>query len=234
MSEKPLISPGEKLAQNMNSIREKINIARKNSPWGQPVTLVAVTKRHSAQVVKLLGEMGHQDLGESYALTGIEKGQEVNSSFRWHLIGHLQTNKVKKVLDFYSVIHSIDSLKLLQEVDRQANNNGKKIEILIQTNVSGEDSKYGFSPLELEGVFSLYSQLEAVKIIGLMTMAPYVDPEKTRPYFSELRQLRDKWKKEFSEVEELSMGMSNDFEVAIEEGATIVRLGTVLFEGIEG
>ncbi|HEX5271230.1 MAG TPA: YggS family pyridoxal phosphate-dependent enzyme, partial [Gemmataceae bacterium] len=208
------------------------------SPDG--VTLVAVTKTVPAEVAALMPELGVNDLGESRPQELWRKAAVLPATVRWHLIGHLQRNKVERTLWQVDMIHSVDSVRLLEaleaEAARQAARRGRGVSALLEVNASGEASKHGFSPDEVAGLADPINRLHNVRVRGLMTMAAYdEDPEKCRPTFARVRELRDRLRGEVAPahpLDHLSMGMSNDFEVAIEEGATLVRLGTVLFEGL--
>jgi pyridoxal phosphate enzyme (YggS family) len=202
------------------------------------VCLIAVTKRSSLKVVRLLPELGVHNLGENRPQALWARAGAGIAGARWHLIGPLQRNKVDKTLPVVDLIHSVDSEKLLVALDEEAIRQGRSVDALIQVNASGEDSKQGIYPEEVVDLFPRIGQLKAVRIRGLMTLAaPEADPERCRPTFAVLRSLRDRLARELPAphtLTELSMGMSNDFEIAIEEGATMVRLGTVLFEGLPG
>jgi PLP dependent protein len=203
------------------------------------VTLVAVTKTVSPNVARLLPELGILDLGESRPQELWRKAEALaHLPIRWHLVGHLQRNKVERTLPLVHLTHSIDSLRLFQELDAQAAKLDARPRVLLQVNISGEDQKHGFEPDE---VVRAEPDLVRgrVEIVGLMGMAAYNDdPERARPAFAGLRQLRDRLRREWNvtgfQLEHLSMGMSGDFEVAVEEGASLVRIGTTLFEGLEG
>lgn len=202
------------------------------------VLLVAVTKSVTTSVAAALHELGVVDLGENRPQELWRKAAALPSSVRWHMIGHLQRNKVERTLPLVHLIHSVDSLRLLQAIEQQAGKHGRTLDVLLEVNASGEASKHGFAPIDVPGLAPAINSLRQVRVRGLMTMAAFeVEPEQTRPTFVALRQLRDRLQPELDgphRLEHLSMGMSNDFEVAIEEGATLVRLGTVLFEGVGG
>jgi pyridoxal phosphate enzyme (YggS family) len=175
------------------------------------------------------------DLGESRPQELWRKAGLLPQSVRWHLIGHLQRNKIERTLPLVHRIHSVDSERLLAALD--ALDLGRVVEVSLEFNCGGEASKLGFDPEQARTLGPILRSLKRVRVMGLMTMAPFEDdPERCRPVFTRLRQLREQLRREAGEqhpLGELSMGMSNDFEVAVEEGATAVRLGTVLFEGLQ-
>ncbi len=200
------------------------------------IKLVAVTKYTPLELVQEFIEIEQASLGENRPQQLIQRSQELSETVRWHLIGQLQRNKVRAVLPFVELIHSIDSLKLLAHVDRVAGEQNLKPKILLQVNISGEESKSGFTPKEVHQAWDEISSFQNVEFSGLMTMAPASDSEALiRDSFRGLRKLRDQLNEqtEAFQLTELSMGMSSDFEIAIEEGATIIRLGSVLFTGRE-
>ncbi|HUE13202.1 MAG TPA: YggS family pyridoxal phosphate-dependent enzyme [Planctomycetaceae bacterium] len=200
------------------------------------VRLVAVTKSAEIAWIEALLAIGIRDLAESRPQQLGERALLLDKSVCWHLVGHLQRNKVRKVLPAASWIHSVDTLPLLRRIDDVAGELGLRPRLLLEVNVSGETGKNGFRPNELVAAWPAVAAVSNVDIAGLMTMAPWTEsPEAARPVFSGLRALRDQLTASSSTVElpELSMGMSGDFEVAIEEGATLVRIGTSLFEGLE-
>ena len=198
------------------------------------VRLVAVSKTIPAGTVKAAIEAGVAILGENYMQEAREKFNTlVQYPVSWHFIGHLQSNKAKYAVRLFDLIHSVDSFKLARELDKQAKKVDKIQQILVQVNISAEDTKSGISADEAPGLISEISRLENLSIRGLMTMPPYFyQPEKVKPFFAALRELRDRIKAQALpnvSLEELSMGMTGDFEVAIEEGATLVRIGTAIF-----
>ena len=200
----------------------------------EQIRLVAVSKTIEAEQVKDAIEAGVTILGENYVQEAREKIQQLAAyPVSWHYIGHLQTNKAKYAVRLFDLIHSVDSLKLARELDKQAQKNDKIQPILIQVNIAEENSKSGVSVEELITLTKDIGQLSNLTIKGLMTMPPFFNaPEKVRPFFKELRQLRDQIKSEnipHVSMDELSMGMTGDFEVAIQEGATLVRIGTAIF-----
>jgi PLP dependent protein len=218
--------PAEKYKKVMVKIAEA---ALRSGRDPGAVKLIAVTKTVGIEMVRRAAALGIEDFGENRVQDAAEKVTAM-PGLRWHFIGHLQSNKVKEVLPAYVLIHSLDRLSLAEALQDQAKKGGRHAEVLIQVNVSGEQSKFGLAPDELPVFLEKISVLDQVKVKGLMTMAPYLeDPEETRSYFRQLRLLRDANQKEGLALSELSMGMTNDFVVAVEEGATMVRIGSALF-----
>jgi pyridoxal phosphate enzyme (YggS family) len=195
------------------------------------VALIGVTKTFGPEVLAEAWQAGIRRFGENRVQEGIAKMPHCPSGPEWHLIGHLQRNKVRAALEYFPVIHAVDSGRLLAQIDRVADEIGCQPRVLLEVNVSGEASKFGLKPDELPAVIEQALQMRAVTLVGLMTMAPFCpDAQQTRPVFARLRELRDRMERELGVgLPHLSMGMSNDFEVAVEEGATWVRLGSSLF-----
>lgn len=192
---------------------------------------MVASKYATSQQLKLLIPYGLSDVGENRAVDLIIKKNAVDEKIRWHFIGHLQRNKTKKVVGDVWLIHSLDSVELALEVDRRAREMGKVQDVLLQVNVSREESKFGFGEQEVIGVLPQISSLKNVNVIGLMTIAPFVkDSEIIRKIFKRLRGIKEELNiMGFSNIKHLSMGMSNDYEMAIEEGATMIRVGSVIF-----
>lgn len=227
----------DRLAENLAAVRRRIGDAcRRSSRPVDAVTLVAVTKTVAPQVAQVLVELGRVELGESRPQALWQKAAAVAGPVRWHLIGHLQTNKVRRTLPLVSMIHSIDRLALAREVSIEAERIGRRVPATLEVNVTGEAAKHGFAPPEVVTAYPELCRLPGLDIVGLMTMARFEDEvEACRPTFAELRRLRDRLVGEHPQLGPLtvlSMGMSHDFEVAVEEGATHVRVGTALFEGL--
>jgi hypothetical protein len=197
------------------------------------VEIIGVTKTHGPDVVREAWEAGIRRFGENRVQEAGWKIPACVSGPEWHLIGHLQRNKVRPALELFSVLHSVDSVRLLEQIGRVADEGGYRPELLIEVNVSGEASKDGLSPEAVPEVIECALGCRNVTLTGLMTMAPFCpDAELARPVFARLREARDRWERQFGiGLPNLSMGMSNDYVVAVEEGATWVRLGTVLFGG---
>lgn len=216
-----------------SEVRQRIETACKRSGRAlEEVQVVAVTKYVSLDRTQEALSLGYHHLGESRWQDAREKWQSIGDAAQWHFIGHLQTNKVKDVIGRFAYIHSLDRLSLAQELQRKAEQLDLTVNCFLQLNISGEESKYGLAPEELAAFCEQLIPLDRLKIIGLMTMAPYEsEPEQTRSVFRGLREIRDLMNERnylpYSVVH-LSMGMSNDFEVAIEEGATWIRLGSIL------
>jgi pyridoxal phosphate enzyme (YggS family) len=239
--------PFSDLPGRVAEIRAKIDAARSRGGHGQVVRIVAVTKTHGPDAVLAALAAGISDIGENKvqeatgkqdALAGMAAMTggmpAISASARpvtpsWHLIGHLQRNKVK-FLDRFSVFHAVDSMRLAEAIDEFGQKQGKPIDVLVEANVSGEESKGGFGLRELEEVSALLAGKRGMRVIGVMTMAPFEAREKElRSVFAGAREARRLLTEAGLPANELSMGMSGDFEIAVEEGATMVRLGTVLF-----
>jgi len=220
------------LADNLNFVHERIaGACERVDRDPESVKLVAVSKTHSADTVKAAVELGQTVFGESRIQEAKLKISNCPKTLAWHLIGHLQSNKARDAVSFFRMIHSVDSFHLAEEINRQAERQSRSMPILIQVNVSGEASKFGYDPKALFEEFDALNELGRLEIHGFMTMAPWSpEPEKARPHFRRLREVRDECEQILgAPLPELSMGMSGDYEQAIEEGATLVRVGTGLF-----
>jgi pyridoxal phosphate enzyme (YggS family) len=222
------------IAANINMIKQRIAAAAlKCGRDPDSIKLLAVTKTIPTEYIIKAIDAGITMLGENYVQEAKEKITVLGQGAQWHMIGHLQTNKAKYVVNIFDYIHSVDRIELAQELDKRAGLIGRKINILIEVNVSGEKTKNGIPATTAIDLIKVTSKLENLSVRGLMTMAPYSnDPENARPYFCALRNLRDNISRQQIpgiQMEELSMGMTDDFEVAIEEGATIVRIGRAIF-----
>ena len=213
------------------SIGENYENVRAKLP--ENVTLIAVSKTKPVSDLMQAYEAGARDFGENKVQEILAKYDEMPEDVRWHMIGHLQTNKVRQVIDKVVLIHSVDSLKLAKEISKEAVKKGITMPILAEVNVAGEESKFGLSPEETPSFIESIASLPGISVKGLMTIAPYVeDPEENRQYFVALRQLAvDIAQKNIDNVSMgiLSMGMTGDYEVAAQEGATHVRVGTGIF-----
>jgi pyridoxal phosphate enzyme (YggS family) len=222
------------ITANINKIKQRIAAAAARCNRApDAIKLLAVTKTVPLPAIEQAIEAGITALGENYVQEAKEKIAVIGQRVSWHMIGHLQTNKAKYTVNLFDYIHSVDRLELAAEINKRARLIDRKINILIEINVSGEKTKNGITTSETIELIKNVSMLESVSVKGLMTMAPYsTNPENSRPYFSELRNLRNKIISEGItniQMEELSMGMTDDFEIAIEEGATIVRIGRAIF-----
>jgi pyridoxal phosphate enzyme (YggS family) len=193
--------------------------------------LVAVSKTHPPETIAEAAALGVRVFGENKVQEARAKIPECPSHLSWHLVGHLQSNKAKLAAQLFDTIHSLDSEKLARMLDAASAAAGRTLNVLIEVNVSGEASKFGVAPDAVRPVLDAANACPRLVVRGLMTMAPFSpDPEKARPYFAALRELRDRLARDTgTPLEELSMGMSGDFEPAIEEGATMIRIGTLLF-----
>jgi PLP dependent protein len=223
------------LKSNINNVIDRIREAAARAGRDpDEIRLVAVSKRVEAGKVLEALNSGIDTFGENYAQELRDKLKVVadssDSSVYWHFIGRLQKNKVKYIVGNVELIHSLDSLSIAKEIDKKAQSMGIQVAVLIEVDTGGEETKGGVGSEALEGFLAELSKLKSIELKGFMTMPPYFDdPERARPYFGELRELRDRFKSEYPGLRELSMGMSGDFEVAIQEGATIVRVGTSIF-----
>jgi len=223
------------ISENFRQVKRRIiDAAKRVGRDPSDIRLLAVTKEQSDVIVAEGIQAGMTLFGENKVQEAMDKIEAIGrTGLEWHFLGRLQKNKVKFVFDFFDLIHSVDSLSLAEAIHKKAQKIGFCMPILLQINISGEESKLGMDPLDLPKEIERVAKLEGVKIKGLMTIPPYTsDPENSRPYYARLRELRNTCSKlavPGMELDELSMGMSNDYEVAIEEGATLVRVGTGLF-----
>jgi PLP dependent protein len=221
--------PFPDLAERVSEVRERIDAAATRGGHGQAVRVVAVTKGHGPEAVAAAWHAGLEDIGENRVQEALQKMANVTARVRWHLIGHLQRNKVKW-LQHFQLVHSLDSARLAEAVDAYGTSSGRPVDVLVQVNVVGEETKGGFAPSEMEREAERLAGLRGIRVRGVMTMAPFDADERTlRSVFAGARDVRAFLAAAGHEATELSMGMSNDFEIAVEEGATLVRLGTVLF-----
>lgn len=240
-----------RLRSNLASVRARIaDACRRSGRQPQAVRLVAVTKYVGLDVVRALLACRQRDLGENRVQQLLERETALGGCAglldqddapgetrpRWHMIGHLQRNKVRKLIERVRIIHAIDSERLADEIERRAGESGVRIDGLIEVNTSGEASKYGVAPDALDALAARLANFQHLTLRGLMTMAPVVrQPEQARPFFARLRELLGGLGERGvvgAGCDQLSMGMSGDFEVAVEEGATLVRIGSLLYEGL--
>jgi pyridoxal phosphate enzyme (YggS family) len=222
------------IKNNLKIINEKIRkAASRANRNSEEIKLVAVTKTATIEQIKEAISAGVKIIGENKVQEAKEKYQILSADIEWHLVGHLQTNKVKYAIEIFDLIHSVDSIKLAKEIDRRSQQFGMITNVLVEVNVSGEETKYGIKPEEVESFLKEVSEFSRIKVRGLMTIAPIAeDQEEVRPYFRKLRELSEEIKsKNLKNVkmDYLSMGMTEDFEVAIEEGANMVRIGRGIF-----
>lgn len=224
------------IAEALKSVRDRINgSAVKAGRDSDNIKLVAVTKTVSPDRIIEAVRAGVTIVGENRVQEAQKKISDLRSQIsvvrpEWHFIGHLQTNKTKTAVRLFDLIHSVDSTRLAEELNRQAAGTGKEQRILVEVKLSGEKTKHGIDEKDLMELLVNISYLKNIRLEGLMTIPPFFDaPEKARPYFKRLREIRDDLARKGFRLPELSMGMSGDFEVAIEEGATMVRIGTAIF-----
>src|SRR6266436_215624 len=220
------------VAENLERVRNQISqAAAKVGRATDDIELVAITKTHEAGKVREAIEAGQKLFGESKVQEARVKIPDLPSNLRWHFVGHLQKNKIRHALPLFEMIHSVDSLGLAQEINRIAEEEGMHPRVLLEVNVAGEGSKFGFSPEKLRDQMEALLALPRLSILGLMTIPPLAEEaEASRKYFVRLRELRDRLQTDFRvDLAQLSMGMTQDFSVAVEEGATLVRVGTAIF-----
>ena len=203
------------IKDNINNILQELQNSK----------LIAVSKTKPVEDILEAYEAGIRDFGENHVQEILEKYNKLPKDIRWHMIGHLQTNKVKDIIGKVYLIHSVDSIKLAKEINKQANKKNIIVNVLIELNIANEDSKYGFKVEEIDTAIKEITLLDNIKVLGLMCVAPYtIRPEDNRKYFKLMKQLKDKYN-----LEILSMGMSNDYKIALEEGSTYIRVGTKIF-----
>ena len=217
--------------ENYLQVMEQIvKAAQKAGRNPEEIKLVAVSKTVESARIKEAIEAGVSILGENYVQEAQKKIEEIGRIVSWHFIGHLQSNKAKYAVSLFDMIHSLDSISLAEELDRRAEKEGRTMNAMIEVNLSGEATKFGAEEARVFDIARRVLNLSHLSLVGLMTMPPYFDdPRLSRPYYIRLRELKEKMIKEGIPLRELSMGMSNDFEIAIEEGATFVRVGTAIF-----
>lgn len=217
---------------NLEKVRTTIAAAvAKSARSLEDVQLIAVSKKQEAEKVRAAFDAGQTIFGESRAQEARVKIPLLPAAVRWHFIGHLQTNKIRHALPLFELFHGVDSLDLARQIERIADEEGTRPRVLLEVNVAGEGSKHGFAPAKLREEMEALLALDRLHIEGLMTIPPLApEPEDSRAHFVQLRELRDALEREFAlKLPQLSMGMSNDFAIAIEEGATLVRVGTAIF-----
>jgi PLP dependent protein len=223
------------IGRNLQTVRSRLDAAARRA-GRDPATirLIAVSKTFAADAVRAAWSAGQLDFGENKVQEGLQKiAATADIKIRWHLIGHLQSNKAKKAATGFQYIHSIDSIELLKKIDAAASDGGAAPEVLVQVDLAGETTKFGAAAEDARRIVDATAALRAARMTGLMLIPPWnEDQEQTRPWFVRLRELREQWVAEGvprASLTQLSMGMSHDFEAAIEEGATMVRIGTAIF-----
>ncbi|HEX6162043.1 MAG TPA: YggS family pyridoxal phosphate-dependent enzyme [Vicinamibacterales bacterium] len=225
----------EHIPQRLAEVRDRIaNAAGRAGRRPDAIRLIAVSKTHPIEAIRAAADAGQIDFGENKVQEALQKiAQSTDNRLRWHLIGHLQSNKARKAAGAVGVIHAIDSVDLLKRVDQAAAEAGRSVDVLIQVDLALEDTKYGAPVGDVPGIVTAAAACTAAKLTGLMLLPPLAEnPEDARPWFRRLRELRDELVSNGTPADrlrELSMGMSHDFEVAIAEGATMVRVGTAIF-----
>ena len=226
----------EKISERLARVHERIaRAAQRAGRSAEDVTLIAVSKTFDSAAVQRAVDAGARDLGENRVQEAIPKTAAVKGDIRWHLIGHLQSNKARQAVEAFAVIHTIDSAKLAERLDRVAGEAGRRPKVLVQVDLAHESAKSGADETELPPIVEALDSARHLEFRGLMVLPPFFDsPEQTRPYFHRLREILEGLNRSRAperKLTELSMGMSHDFEVAIEEGATMVRVGTAIFGG---
>jgi PLP dependent protein len=220
------------LAENLDSLQQRLRAACERAGRApDAVTLLAVSKTHPPETIRAAADCGQLLFGENKIQEAKAKIPLCPGKCRWHFIGHLQSNKVRDAVELFEMIQGVDSLRLAREINQRCELAGKRMSILLEVNVAGEASKFGYRPEALLAELNELNALRKIEIHGLMAIPPYAtDPEKARPYFRRLRELKGRAEAVLgAPLRHLSMGMSGDFEVAIEEGSTLVRIGTALF-----
>ncbi|MCL5105726.1 MAG: YggS family pyridoxal phosphate-dependent enzyme [Armatimonadetes bacterium] len=217
------------ISNNLRGVRERIAVAAEKSGRGaSEITLVVVTKTRGVEEVREAIACGATDLGENYVQEAEVKYGQIGDAARWHMIGHLQRNKARHAVEMFSLIHSVDDETLAREIGRRAEAIGKRMDVLVEVKISDEPTKFGASADEALRLVDQISVITGIRLCGLMGMAPFLpNPADTRPYFSKLKALWDRLPEEQRLY--LSMGMTQDFEIAIEEGSNMVRIGTAIF-----
>lgn len=222
------------IKSNLEKIQNKINELKKQTSR-ENIVLIPVSKFHTIDLIQEAREQGYENFGESYVQELKQKYEEYEAKNlpqpNWHFIGHLQTNKVKYIAPFIDTIHTVDSIKLAEEINKRGEQNNRTIKILIQINTSGEQSKHGIDPVELEGLVVEILKLKNLKLIGLMTIAGLErSPEENEKEFELLAKILKSVNQKFHlSLNELSMGMTHDYELAIKQGSTMIRIGTAIF-----
>lgn len=226
------------IRDNLDRITETIRQAESESSYGEKVRLLAVTKFRSNEEIKEVYDYGLREFGENRVQELLRKYEDFRDyDIKWHLIGHLQRNKVKSIIGKVSLIHSVDSVRLMKEISKQSEKAGVTTDILLEFNIGEEENKYGFRKEEARHAFDAARKMKNINVRGVMCMAPFIDDEQTLSgIFRDLRKIYDKYGKDYGKYDNinldiLSMGMSNDYPIAIREGSNLVRVGTSIFKG---
>ncbi|MDG4951487.1 YggS family pyridoxal phosphate-dependent enzyme [Weeksellaceae bacterium KMM 9724] len=212
------------------SIEENYLRIKKEIP--EDVTLVVVSKTHPVEAIQKIYDLGHRDFGENKVQEMLEKAELLPKDIRWHMIGHVQTNKIRQMADFVHLIHGIDKAKRLKEVQKRAKNSDRVQDVLLQVKIADEDTKFGMTLQEAREVLNAenVAKMQNVNIVGLMGMATFTDDmEQVREEFQALKKLYDELKTEFPQIQHLSMGMTADYQIALEEGSNMLRVGSAIF-----
>ena len=220
------------LTANLETIRQRIKAACDRADREpNSITLLAVSKTHPPETIKTAADLGLIFFGENKIQEAKAKIPLCQGKLRWHFIGHLQSNKCRDAVELFEMIQSVDSLNLAREISKRAEQAAKQMPVLLEVNVAGEASKFGYSPGKLSAELKELNSLPRITVQGLMTVPPFaIEPEKSRPHFRRLRELKSQCEEILgAPLPQLSMGMSGDFETAIEEGSTLIRVGTALF-----
>jgi len=224
------------LRANLSDVRARIvRACERSGRKPEDVRLVAVTKTVGPEVVRELYDLGVRDVGENRVHDALDKAASAGElpGLHWHMIGHLQRNKVRHCLRLFTIVHSVDSTRLVQALEDEAAKRSLVLPVLVEVNLSGEATKTGARPEDLPQLLDAAASSDHLRLCGLMTMAPIAEnPETVRPVFARLREIREHYRSRGYPLSELSMGMTQDFEVAIEEGATMIRVGTALFRAV--
>ncbi|MBS0266212.1 MAG: YggS family pyridoxal phosphate-dependent enzyme [Planctomycetes bacterium] len=235
-----MIDPGEVISRNLTDVKRRMQAACERAGRSSAsVSLVAVTKYAELDWVRAIVALGMQELGENRPQQLLQRADQITAPVQWHLIGPLQRNKVRALLPRVTLIHSVDSVRLLEAIERIAGELQLQPRVLLEVNLSQEEAKHGFSEAELRDAWTSIQTLQHTQVMGLMTMAAYSEQaEEARPVFSQLCRLKNELSQQMpaaraDQFRHLSMGMTGDFEVAIEEGATLVRIGSALWQGLE-
>ena len=225
----------EDIPRRLARVRETIaDAAGRSGRDAGDVRLIAVSKTHPIDAIRAAAEAGQRDFGENKVQEALQKiSLSTDTSLRWHLLGHLQSNKAKKAAGAVHVVHAVDSAELLRKIDQAAASAGRALDVMVQVDLALEDTKFGAPEADVPGIFAAADDCTSLHVVGLMLLPPIAEnPEDARPWFARLRGVRDRLRDAgvpAGRLRELSMGMSHDFEVAVEEGATMVRVGTAIF-----